>query len=75
MRAKLILCFTKAESRAKNWPVKLIKAPVASAVLRRWFCCCLFIVYCCSHCLLGFSVGFLFCCVVLGVLSSFAIIN
>ena len=29
--------------------------------LRRWFCCCWFIVYCCSHCLWGFCVWSLFC--------------
>ena len=36
---------------------------------------CLFIVCCCSHCLLGFSVRSLFCFAVLCVLSSFAIIS
>ena len=34
----------------------------------------LIIVCCCSHCLWGFSVRFLFCFAVLRVLSSFAII-
>ena len=35
--------------------------------LRRLFCCCWFIVYCCSHCLWGFCVWFLFCYSVLCV--------
>ena len=30
------------------------------SVLRRWFCCCWFIVNCCSHCLWGFCIRFLF---------------
>ena len=45
------------------------------SVLRQWFCCCWFIVYCCSHCLLGFCVWSVFCFAVLSVLSyKFAII-
>ena len=30
----------------------------------RWFCCCLFIVYCCSHCLWGFPIrGLVLLCI------------
>ena len=45
----------------KIWPVKLIKVPQwlwLLSILRRWFCCCLFIVYCCSHCFWRFSLRF-----------------
>ena len=43
--------------------------------LKWWFCCCLFINYCCSHCLCRFCVRSLFCYEALCVLSSFAIIS
>ena len=50
---------TTAESTANVWPVKFILAPPTHclrllSVLGRWFLCCLFIVYCCPHCLWGF---------------------
>ena len=35
--------------------------------LRQWFCCCWIIVYCCSQCLWGFRVWFLFWYLVLCV--------
>ena len=43
---------------AKFWPVKWIKGPQPClqllSVLKWWFSCCIFIVYCCSNCLWGF---------------------
>ena len=41
-------------------------------VRRRWFCCCWLVVYCSSHC--GSLYLFMFCCMLLYVPSSFAII-
>ena len=41
-------------------PVKCIKAPKwlwLLSVLRRWFCCCWFLVDCCSQCLWGSVFG------------------
>ena len=41
------------ESRVKILPVWL----GLLSVLRRWFCCCLFIVYCCLYYMWGFALG------------------
>ena len=46
---------TTAESR-----VTLMHLAPLSWWLRRWFCCCWFIVLCTSHCLWGFCVGLCF---------------
>ena len=45
------------------------------SVRRRSFYCSYFIIYCCSHCLWGFCVSYLFCYAVLSFLSSFAVIS
>ena len=42
------------------------------SVIRRWFFCCWFIVYCCSHCLLGFCVSSMLC---YPVLCDFAVLQ
>ena len=46
----------------------------AFTYLSRWFCCCRFIVSCCSHCLCFLCVWSSLCYAVHNVLSSFAII-
>ena len=64
MQAKLILCFTTAESRVKSWASMINLSPLPPqwlrmlSILRRLVCCCVFIGYCCSH----------FVCVCRGVL-------
>ena len=52
-------------SHQKAWAAVLVKA---------WFCCCGFIVYCYSHCLWGCCIWALFSHAVHSALSSFAII-
>ena len=53
-RAKLTLCFYNSRTKIS----KINSSPHPQwlrllSVLRRWFCCCLFFVYCCSYCLWG----------------------
>ena len=52
----------------------LVQWLMLQSILRRWFCCWWFIVYCCSRCLYGFGVWPLFCHAVLSGHSRFVTI-
>ena len=68
----VILINNNSRNKAKDLlPVKCIYAP--SGWLLSRFCCCWFVVYDCSHCVMEICVLSLFYNAVLSVISSFAI--
>ena len=77
MRAKQILCFYNSRIYGEDLASKInLTCWLRMLFVLRWcFCCFLFIVCCCPHCLWRLSVRSLFCFVVHFVLSSFAIIS
>ena len=83
MRAKSFCVLTTRESRVKNCTSKMHLTPqwpMLLLVLRQWFCCCWSVVWCGFggsvrvYWLWGVLCLSLFCCALLCVLSSFAII-
>ena len=55
MQAERSLCIYNSRMKGEHLASKMNLNPSDRllSVLRRWFCCYVFIVWCCSHCLWG----------------------